>query len=229
MTDRALPRYRPARRRDLIFFDLKHGLRVAVRELRKHLGRWQVTRVLGGYLAASLRDPLRDLDEEGWPADREPLVRHQLRAAVRLDDAIGRVVDDEERRIEILGDVVAATGAEFIRRILPLPDPDVWHSASRDEREQFIEDATNRFFNAEVDEVYAESEMLGFDVCRCRFVHLTQALGRPYLAPMFCRADSLYFSREASPVSLERTSTLARGGARCDFRFAFRDDASERS
>lgn len=220
----SLPSYDPTRRSELILFDLSAGVPAALGVLRRHLGPVKLLRVLARYSALSLRDPLAELPTEGWPAEREVLVRHQLRAAVLLDEALIQALDlDEARRCELLLEVISETGARFIQKILPLPEVSDWHEASHEERERFLGEATGRFFNSEIDEVYIDDDELGFDVCDCRFVTLTEALGRPYLAAMFCAADSVFFERPEAPVRLERTGTLATGASRCDFRFSYRD------
>ncbi len=217
-----LPDAVAVRRRDLVRFDLTRGMPAAIEVLRKHLAPTSFLKVMAAYARVSLEDPLAALSPEGWPQERERLVRHQLRAAVSLDMALERALSMfEEDRLELLLAVISETGARFIQSFLPLPDMNDWHEASRTEREAYIEGAVGAFFNAEVDAIHAEDEQLGFDVGQCRFVQLTHQLGRPHLAAMFCAADSVFFEREDSPVHLERTGTLATGEKRCDFRFSY--------
>lgn len=198
---------------------MRFALPIAARVLARRLRRRQVALVLARYALASLRDPLADISTAGWPADREALVRHQLRAAVRLDDATRALGLDEPTRRSLVGEIVAQTGARFVASMLRFPEPATWLAASRAERIDYLRGATGRFFNAEMSDMRADDEVLGFDVCACRFVQLTTRLGRPYLAPMFCRADSVMFDRPDAPATLRRTTTLATGGPRCDFRF----------
>lgn len=176
-------------------------------------------RVLARYAIASVRDPLAGVSTDGWPADKEELVRHQLRAAVRLDDATRHLGWDEDKRLELVGEIVALSGAQFVATMLRFPTQGAWEEASAQEKVAFVRGATGRFFNAEMAEVRADDQSLGFDVCACRFVQLAAELGRPYLAPMFCRADSVLFDRPDAPATLHRTTTIASGGERCDFRF----------
>lgn len=215
----------PIRRRDLIRFDLTRGVPAAIEVLRENLSPTAFLKVMAAYGKISLTDPLADLSPRGWPPERERLVRHQLRAAVLLDIALERGLSmSEEQRLELLLRVISETGARFIQSFLPLPDLEVWRITPTDERERYIEGAVGAFFNARVereDGIYAEDELLGFDVSECRFVTLTHELGRPHLAAMFCAADAVFFEREASPVRLERTGTIATGAERCDFRFSY--------
>jgi hypothetical protein len=147
-------------------------------------------------------------------------VRHQLRAAVRLDDATRRALRWPERdRLALLTDVIAETGAAFIEANVPLPAPADWDAASPAERRAYLESLRGRLFNADLTPAEVEGARVGFDVTGCRFVALCHELARPHLAPMFCEADSRFFGRPGALVTLEREGTLARGQGACDFRF----------
>jgi hypothetical protein len=216
-----LPRYLPARRRDLIRFDLSRGLWVALQVLRERLGPLTTLRVLMRYSLASLHDPLAALPLDDWPHAREVMVRHQLRSAIWLDDALTAIIPDAPTRLATLTAVISQTGGTFIERMLPLPSLSSWEHAPLDARLRFMEEATGRFFNAEISATYADGPGLGFDVSRCRFVELAHAVGRPHLVPMFCQADAIFFSSPSSPVHLDRPQTLATGAPTCAFRFHY--------
>lgn len=217
-----LPEHKPLSRRDLIAFDVRASLPIAVGVLRRHLRPRQVASVLFRYGASSVRDPLADISGEGWPAQRETLLRHQFRAALRMDDALSGVRGlAQDERFAILAEIIAESGAAFLAAHAPMPQPEQWQGASADQRETWVRDTIAQFPNADVDRVYIDDASLGFDVCVCRFQQLAHAVGRPYLAPMFCAADSVHFGRADVPVQLRRTSTIANGGERCDFRFDY--------
>ena len=57
----------------------------------------------------------------------------------------------------------------------------------------------------------------GVDYTECAVVKFLAAQGSPELAPYICPVDILY--SEALGWGLRRTTTLAEGSARCDFRF----------
>ena len=220
MPEAALPRVTPPSRAQLVWFDLVHGTPAALAVLRRHLPASRVARVLASYLVRGLRDPLRDLPRTGWDARREALVRHQLRAVVRIDDALrGAAGLDEEARRAVLLDLVGETGARFIGANVPMPEPAAWAAAPDEERARFAGAVVQRFFNADVAELDAGEEHFAFDVTACRFAQLCGALGRPYLAPLFCDADAVFFERPDARLKLARTETIAGGGGRCDFRF----------
>ncbi len=218
-----LPAVRPPSRGELIRFDVAVGLPTALSVLRRHLGLGVLLRVGGRYLVASLRDPLASISTEGWPPARETLVRHQLRAAVRVDDALAAVGFDLDARLPILRAVIAQTGAGFIGANVPMPTVGAWTKARPEARGRFAREVVQRFFNAETAALETGPSAFAFDVSRCRFAELCRALSRPYLAPLFCEADSVYFERPESPLRLLREDTLATGGARCDFRFRISD------
>ena len=220
MTEVRLPTVTPPRLSELVRFDLTTGLPTALSVLRRHLGVGRTLRVILAYLVRSLRDPLRDVSTAGWPRRRERLVRHQLRAAVRVDDALRAASGlDEAARAPILADVIAQTGARFIAANVPMPQADQWTGTTAAERERYAGQVVGRFFNAQTERLDAGARHFAFDVTGCRFAQLCDALHRPHLAPLFCAADSVYFERPDSPLRLVRTETLASGGARCDFRF----------
>lgn len=216
----ALPRHQPLTRAELVWFDLTVGIRTAWSVLRRRLSVTATLRVMARVILGSLRDPLRHLPTEGWPPVQEALVRHQLRAVVRLDDAL-RPELTEVARVELLRDVVARTGARFLERMLKLPDRVAWEAADAQARRTFVDEATTRFCNAVTQNHLAEDDGLSFEVSACRFVPLTAQLDRAYLAPLFCAADSERFDEPTSLVKLRRAGTLATGSDVCDFRFEF--------
>lgn len=218
-----LPRVERVTQVDLARFDRKVGLPVALKVLRARLSFGGVVTVLCRYVWSLLRDPLAGVSGDSWPEELEPLVRHQLRAAMRLDDATRGVGGfDEETRRDIIREVIAETGARFIGSAVPLPDAAAWRGASIDERQRFARETAGSFINAKTRNIAVTDDAVSFDVCECRFVQLTRAIDRPHLATMFCQADSVHFDRPGSLVNLKRKRTLAEGASVCDFRFEFR-------
>lgn len=59
---------------------------------------------------------------------------------------------------------------------------------------------------------------LGYDYLECGICKLCRAEGCPELAKYLCRLDFMF--AEVMGLRLERTSTLAEGGMKCDFRFS---------
>ncbi len=211
----------PVRRRDLVAFDIRHGLPCALRVLRGALGMGGLVRTIGDLAWRGRRDPLASLPRR-WPADQEWLVRRQLRPVVLLDDVLrlDRKLD-EPRRLALLRRVVSETGAQFVATNVPAKAADTWHHSSQQERGRFAVSLVRRFFNVGATAPVVDDYSLSFDVTRCRFAELTVELGRPYLGPMFCEADAVFFARPEVSLSLRRTSTIAEGAACCDFHFRY--------
>ncbi|MCA9532610.1 MAG: L-2-amino-thiazoline-4-carboxylic acid hydrolase [Myxococcales bacterium] len=222
-----LPTPRPATLAELRRFDTRHGLPAALGVLRRSLRPLELARVLGAMALGGARDPLRHLPASPrWTPDTEALVRHQLRAAVRLDDATARALRGpawpEARRQRLLLDVISATGSRFIEHNVPFPTREDWRGSTAQARQAFIEALRGRLFNAQLEPAGIEADAVGFDVSACRFVELCAALERPYLASMFCEADSRFFAEHTDLIELRRSRTQARDGAPCDFRFTLR-------
>ncbi len=59
---------------------------------------------------------------------------------------------------------------------------------------------------------------LGYDYLECGICKLCRREGCPELAKYLCRLDFMF--AETMGLHLERTSTLAEGGNKCDFRFS---------
>lgn len=208
-------------------FDRQHGLPAALGVLRAQLSTRALAKVALAMAAGGLRDPLRALPRSPrWSATVEALVRHQLRAAVRLDDATKRALRGpawpETRRQALLLEVIAVTGSRFIEHKMPFPTLDAWRDATPSARTRFIEALRGRAFNAQLEPAGVSADAMGFDVSACRFVELCQELRRPYLAAMFCEADSRFFAEHTDLIELKRTRTQARDAAPCDFRFTLR-------
>jgi hypothetical protein len=221
-----LPQLRPARRIDLILFDLRAGLPTALQVLRAQLGWAQCLHALARFGLRSLGcDPLRALPTHGWPAAQETLVRHQLRPVILLDDVLRRDLRLPDARVmEILAQVVRMSGARFIEHNVPdIPRP-LWSAATPDQRTTFVTRLTTRLFNAQIEDITTSPTSLAFRVTACRFVQLTHALGRPQLAPLFCAADSQFFESPSSP-RLDRPTTVAQGAPCCHFQFSYRDES----
>src|SRR5690606_26381028 len=168
-----------------------HGLPTTIRVLRTQLSRWRTLRVIRRVILGGFGDPLRDVPSEAWPPDKEALVRHQLRGALLLDDALAAESLDEDQRHALVHRVIAETGARFIQYALPLPAFDTWLAAADAPRLAFLRSATQRFFNGEMGDFIAEDRRIGFDVTACRFAQICRAMGREHLAAAFCAADSV--------------------------------------
>ncbi|HBP23039.1 MAG TPA: hypothetical protein DEA08_35355, partial [Planctomycetes bacterium] len=152
---------------------------------------------------------------------REELTRAQLRPVLLLDAALAARGHDSAARLELLRAVVGESGAAFLGHELRGWTRARFQALDPAGREGVLRDLLARFFNMHAHPVADEAHDLGFDVGACLFAQLTQRLGRPELATLFCAADEVFFARPESPLRLERTETLAEGHSRCAFRLDF--------
>jgi len=75
----------------------------------------------------------------------------------------------------------------------------------------------------QMDVLEQSDERLSFNVTRCRYAELYQALGIPELgAILSCNRDFSLIEGFNSEVSLTRTQTILGGASHCDFRFELR-------
>lgn len=209
----------------LLWFDLRHGLPTALRVLVRELGLLRALRVV---LALVWRDlttrPFRALRDGPPPGPGERFTRRQLKPILLLDGVLRDRLPAERAR-EVLAEVVAQSGARFVLFNIEHPSRDTWETLDDEGRRELAGGMLDRFGNAEAELVEVSDGGLGFDVGRCHFVELTQRLGRPELASLFCAADSVAYGDRRLPIALEREHTLARGDPCCTFRFRFREPA----
>jgi hypothetical protein len=71
----------------------------------------------------------------------------------------------------------------------------------------------------EVDWVEDSDQCLAYDVRRCFYLDILTSYGTPELTALYCNADDLAFDALPSSITWERTKTLGRGDAVCDFRW----------
>ena len=209
---------------ELIWFDLTQGLPTSFGTLYRELGTFGFVRLLLGFAVQSIiSDPFKDLPKPKTPA--EVFSYHQLKPALVLDDVLKhRMKVPNERRIEILRAVISEAGAKFIAFNVRIPSPQEWTNMNQEQRDSFTQETMSRFLNAEADAVSTPEDVFGFNVSHCHFASLAHSLNREYLAPLFCQADSLYFSQPQVLVQLNRENTIAQGHQNCTFRFQFPEE-----
>ena len=211
----------------LAWFDLRYGLPTAVRVLVSELGLFRALRVgLAVGWRGLTRDPFRPLRGGAPPSPGEAFTRRQLEPVLLLEGVLReRHGLDPARTREVLGRVVAETGARFVQFNVDHPTRAHWRGLDEAGRRALANGMLQQFGNAEAELVDVSAEGLGFDVSLCHFVELTRRLERPELASLFCAADSVAYGDPKLPVALERDQTLAGGDSCCAFRFRFRDPA----
>jgi|GEM_PF-2548482 len=213
-------------------FEALHGHRASLPAIFRGLGATRALRAIAGVVRRQAfgPDPLAALGPDN-PADVEDwLARRQLRPLLWLDDTLTydlRLSDAE--RSAVLKEVVGATGAAFLGQLFPAITPEAWQTASEADRINLVRRTFRRFGNIAEADVFPSDTGVGFDVLRCRFHRMVNALNRPDLGPLFCEADFVYFSRPNGMYSFERTTTRANGGPVCDFRLTWKDAPPQES
>ena len=213
--------------RHLLWFDLRHGLPIAMGVLRARLGWARAIRACGALAwRAILTNPLRGAPDAQFGKARDRRVRHQVRQAFLLDDVLVRSLGMEaQEALPIIRELVGVVGARYIALNAPFRAEE-WRAATPDERRRYTRSALTRFANAEYEFGEVRADGLNFDVTYCRIAELAHALGRGHLAPLFCWADAVYFDGLDGRPTLERPTTLADGHDRCRFVLAYPDDES---
>lgn len=218
----SLPDIPDARRSDHLWFELTGGHAAALAVLRRHLGLAGAARAVVGMGRRQLgADPFAGLppahDTGEW------LTRRQLGPVLLLEDTLrGDLGLGPEASTAVLAALIGTVGARLLGRRFPELSPGPWAAAAPAERERLARRVFARLGNVAAAEVRTTPTELALDVTACRFVALLRALERPHLGALFCEADAVFFDRPDAPVTLRRTTTLARGGPRCDFRFRLR-------
>ena len=198
-------------------FDVERAIvraeRVATRAtlslLVARLGPWATARV--GARLARLRLARFPFAALGPPVDeRDRLSRRQAAPVVQLDRALAGLVSPEVS-LELVRAALVAGAVPFLDAMVPPLAPERLAAEAGE--------LMARFFNAEGTAAPDGPAAFRFDVHRCRFVELLDAVGASHLAPLFCESDLVFFDGVRRPVVLGRTRTLGTGGAGCDFRF----------
>ena len=182
--------------------------RAVVGLLRKRFGWLATARVLAAVAIGKLRgEPFATL---AAPRDvRERLSRRQCGDVVLIARAVTALAG-REAAVEVARTTMLAAALPFIEAMVPA-------GSAAGLAEQAPKIAGN-FFNAE-GRGRRDGDAYLFDVSRCHFVELLQAVGESDLAPLFCEVDEHFFDGRQRPVVLRRSGTLARGADHCDFRF----------
>ncbi len=71
----------------------------------------------------------------------------------------------------------------------------------------------------EIEWVEDSPQCLAFNIHRCFYLNVLTAYGAPELTPLFCKGDDVLFAGLPPSIRWERTGTLGRGNALCDFRW----------
>lgn len=210
----------------ILRFEALHGHRTSLPVLFSELGAANGMRALVAVVRRQALgpDPLKPLGPDDPDDIEDWLARRQLRPLLWLDAALVEDLQlDDATRHRVLGAVVSATGAAFLGALFPAITPDSWQKATVDQRESLVRRTFRRFGNIAEADVHIREDGVAFDVHRCRFHRMVNTLGRPDLAPLFCEADGVFFSRPGTNYAFSRSTTRAGGGEMCDFDLTWKE------
>ncbi len=206
--------------------------RLASRRQAPHLGRWQrlAAAVLGQREAARLAAQARaryDALHRHRPRLGDRVLQyhldHMVLPAVSLYQTLLANGMERDEALEQVGAAVRSFVAP-LRRLIP-----ALRFAPRPLR--VLRGATtvvNRFVfppkGWEMQVVQDNEEGFGFDMRRCFYLEQFAAYGAPELTASFCQADDILFSALPPVLAWERTGTMGRGAAKCDFRWRLRGE-----
>ncbi len=205
----------------LTFFELTQSFPLSAKILHKNLGLLLTIKVFVLFAIRKLTfRPFNTLNNK-QPLNRaEALTRHQLLPVLLLDSIFTKNLKlSPKQSLSILKEIVGESGALFIQFAVKNPKPSTWHQMDLEQKNLFASNGLKQFFNAEMQIVKDANASFGFDVSLCHFVALTNQLGRPDLAPLFCGADEVLFDRPELQIEMHRKETLAQGHSKCAFRF----------
>jgi hypothetical protein len=216
------------REREGYYVRNKHVVHKAHRQLAS-AGREILCAMYGASLAEELmHDSLAECDRllPTLPyigGTRNPLTTNLIQSAVAL--ALYRAMQRHGKTLEETGDILYRVTETFIRRFpRPLRRWMGWYSLSafgRQRSRAMAERTRKRLYPGDWVRVHIEGDgktfAYGADYHECGIVKFLRSQGAEELAPYLCRTDYAVFG--ALGIELIRTTTLAEGGSKCDFRF----------
>ncbi len=152
-----------------------------------------------------------------------------------LTERIG-VLTRREVEARILAPVIDALGDKFGREavvdVVKQTVVEIAHAQGRDLATSSNGCGSNEFLDSlqvwakddalEFDVLDHGSEILDFNVTRCRYAEMYSALGIPELgAVLSCNRDYAMVGGFNADAKLRRTQTIMEGASHCDFRFRF--------
>jgi hypothetical protein len=197
-----------------------HSAKIVLSILAKNIG----VKACAGVLFDMAR---RAVLGEPWkgqarPQDtKERFSREQSGPAVLLYRALLSKVSND-RAIEITGEIIMEASILFLRAQIPVMQPNLLSTMSEKEREKYILNIADQFYNADLGRVEFTEDSFSYEIVRCRFPELMKTVGHPELAPLFCAGDAVFFDREQPHIDFSRTHTLSADAKPCDFSFQIR-------
>ena len=165
-------------------------------------------------------EPFEELPEPD--SEDERLSRQQIGPAIVLYRELKEKLT-EERAYEVTERVVVEASVVFLSKTVGRLRRRELLSMGDAEREAFVREKGEKFFNANLSWDRIDADAVEFTVLHCKFPPLCEAVGEPELAPVFCKGDAEFFGGVEEDVDLERPHTIAEGGPNCPFHIYLRD------
>ena len=150
---------------------------------------------------------------------KERLSQKQIHPAFALYDTLIAKGYSIEESVAAVENVVVGVANEFLKFTVPaIKIKDINRRGLLERKEMFskiVERFPNTFGTLKVD----ENESYHFTVDSCLFSAYCKQLGYEKLAPIFCKADKMYFDQHQPNVEFSRADTLSMNGKPCDFSF----------
>lgn len=191
--------------------------------LKKHLGLFNLVRFMVSAAVERRRMSKHDLSsirEQGLTD--ETFIKSQVRFTAMFS-ALSKI-EGHERALGIFYEMMEVIAPQSFTFLLPAPEDfercgDSWAAW----REYFLTMAeADKKSGCHVYEVIEDSDdVLQMNCTYCAWYEIPKQLGVAAACLPSCYADEVYFPDALQPLGIDfkRTTTLARGGGFCDFRF----------
>ncbi|OIP29111.1 MAG: hypothetical protein AUK47_28210 [Deltaproteobacteria bacterium CG2_30_63_29] len=197
--------------------------------LTSWIGFWLLVGQLGFFAALGTIVQLKWRRLKGQPFAALPAPQSPREAASRKQSADAFVLYDvlstrlgADRAYALVEQIVVEAGVRFMELVVPPIEKSEYDGLSDEERRAKLAGIAAGFPNIEVDGLQASAEVLSFNVVRCDFNQLGEAIERTQVSPAFCACDAVFFEQKRPEVSFERPHTLSTGSPHCDFCFRWR-------
>ncbi|MFT7520803.1 MAG: putative ArsR family transcriptional regulator [Kiritimatiellia bacterium] len=196
--------------------------RAAIGVLKRELG-WSSTISVGLAIFFSQRRqrPFGDLAPATDAKERGS--RDQAGPAILLYRALLKRMSGTDA-LELTQKVVDASAVAFLQQTIGPLNRQTLQAMSAEERMSFVRLRLDRFPNMTYELHQVDPDTVRFTVNSCRLHSLAVHAGHPELGSTFCSGDARFFGDVQPDVTLERSTTLASGGASCPFVLRLRAD-----
>ncbi|RME90167.1 MAG: hypothetical protein D6767_07270 [Candidatus Hydrogenedentota bacterium] len=209
-----------------LYFDLIWGNSIALDTFIRRFGIFKSIKII---LAVEWNlmwnHPFRELNKENPPDLQAKLSQKQMAPLIVLDKVLQKENYSKEERLAFLSELSAKVAKAFLNFNIPALSYAVWQKKTRYQKERFLHNLVNRFFNAKGEAKLSDDEQsFEYPVNFCYFAYYAHKLNVIHLGKLFCQTDKLFFEEERPEVQFYRSKTLMEGKPYCDFRFQWKSN-----